>query len=515
MSATEQSSTTDDAAPAAAPRRTLGQHVTFCCCVAFATLGFVVPTLLLVFGRGMRMREIVAGLLLGVVAILSDRLELEFTFGKHEISVSPANVPSIVAAIWLPPQVAALVVFVIILPELRRPSRGLLMNGGALSFTVYIAARLTQAAFGHPTPLMVLPAALAAAGLAEVVHIGEGLAYVESRTRGAARAYLEDPRATAIMEGFSVGLPTLACAVVAPFAASTFLGRAPGTPLHLALFLGLLLFVLCVFQIVTYFVLLMMLSEQVHRRRSEFLRETFTRYMPASVVEQLSEEEAEVTLGGELRDISVMFVDVRNFTSWSERLGPQQVITELNELMTELTQSIFASGGTLDKFTGDGLMAFWGAPVEMSDHADRACLTALDMLDRLDGLNARRRTANKPALYLGIGVHSGSALVGNVGHVDRLDYTAIGDTVNLAARLEAATKDAACSALVSQDTFALLQDEAFGPMECLGELHVKGREEPVEAYVLAHGVRGMAPWEADGDGDGGAGMDESGTDVAA
>lgn len=407
---------------------------------------------------------------LSVITLLSEHFDVSFKFGGRPIDVTLASAPLLLAAVIMPPGYAGVVLALSMVPQLKKPSLGLFQDMGSQSFALLLASLAALMIPHHTANTSILAAALIAAVVFELVHVGDGLLYYESQERGAALGYL---KGAAHVTGFDVFLPTVALAVAGPFA---------GYPL-------LMIGVLVAFQIVTYLGLRIVHSEQVHRKHSAYLKDTFSRYIPESVVAQLSDEEAEVMLGGELREISCMFCDVRNFTGWSERLGPQQVITELNELMTEITQSIFDTEGTLDKFTGDGLMAFWGAPVDQPDHADRACRTALDMLERVDALNVRRVAEGKPCLYLGIGIHSGTALVGNVGHVNRLDYTAIGDTINLTARLEAKTKDYACSALISSDTFSMLASPEFGPMDSVGEIHVKGREDGVEGFILAYGER--------------------------
>jgi adenylate cyclase len=140
--------------------------------------------------------------------------------------------------------------------------------------------------------------------------------------------------------------------------------------------------------------------------------------------------------------------------------------------------------GTLDKFTGDGLMAFWGAPFEQPDHAARACRAALAMLQNLDRVNQRRAADGQEPFAIGVGVHSGTAVVGNVGHDKRLDYTAIGDTVNLAARLEAATKELGSVMLVSASTIGRLSEEMRERAMRIGDITVKGRKQPVEVWAL-------------------------------
>ncbi|MEO6867531.1 MAG: adenylate/guanylate cyclase domain-containing protein [Gaiellales bacterium] len=225
-------------------------------------------------------------------------------------------------------------------------------------------------------------------------------------------------------------------------------------------------------------------SQQLEKRRGERLKDTFSRYVPEGVVDNNLESMQEIELGGEQHDVSVLFCDIRGFTSWSEDRGATEVITELNVLLTELSASVMGTDGTLDKFTGDGLMAFWGAPVPVEDHADRACRAALDMLVRLHAVNARRREDGQQPFAIGVAVHSGTAVVGNVGHERRLDYTAIGDTVNTAARLEASTKELGAVLLISRATVDELSDELRTRAMLVGDVTMRGKAHPVEAWAL-------------------------------
>lgn len=220
-----------------------------------------------------------------------------------------------------------------------------------------------------------------------------------------------------------------------------------------------------------------LVESEVEKRE---LRQTFTRYVPESVVEQMIDGGEGIELGGEQREITVLFCDIRGFTSWSENLEPSVIVEELNRLLSELSDCVFATGGTLDKFTGDGLMAFWGAPVEHPQHAMFASEAAQLMVARVASFNRRGGTVFR----LGIGLHSGQAVVGNIGHSDRHDYTAIGDTVNLSARIESATKELDASALISESTFVALPVATRSAYADAGEITVKGRVQPVRVFRL-------------------------------
>ncbi|MCW2949776.1 MAG: adenylate/guanylate cyclase with Chase sensor, partial [Thermoleophilia bacterium] len=215
------------------------------------------------------------------------------------------------------------------------------------------------------------------------------------------------------------------------------------------------------------------------RDEHQLLARSFSQYVPASVVEQLLERGETVELGGQQREVSVLFCDIRGFTAWSEQLAPTQVVTELNELLSVLSDCVFETEGTLDKFTGDGLMALWSAPLDQADHADRACETARLMVERLHAFNESRGI---DAFRIGIGIHSGPAVVGNIGHDRRHDYTAIGDTVNLSARIEAATKELGSAVLISRDTLMCSGELTASRFREVGAISVKGRTAQVVVY---------------------------------
>ena len=167
------------------------------------------------------------------------------------------------------------------------------------------------------------------------------------------------------------------------------------------------------------------------------IRTDLGRYIPGELVDQIVRRERDMGLGGTRREISVLFADVVGFTPMTEQLEPEHIVTILNELFTILTQIVFRHGGTVDKFLGDCVMALWGAPTEQSDHASRAVEAAEDMLSWLETGNERWQETFGVTIQLAIGVHCGTAVVGNIGSEKRMEYTAIGDVVNVAARLEA------------------------------------------------------------------------------
>ena len=207
----------------------------------------------------------------------------------------------------------------------------------------------------------------------------------------------------------------------------------------------------------------------------------FGRFVPRSVVDEMLASGQEVKLGGQRRDISVIFVDIRGFTSMSERLQPEEVIVVLNEYLDLCTKAVFNWQGTLDKFIGDGVMAIFGAPVDLPDHASHAVRAALEMKQQSDLLEQRCLEKYGIGVKFGIGIHCGPAVVGNIGsEMLRLDYTAIGDTVNLSARLESNAKPG--QILISSDLYERLEGRFI--TEDMGQIKVKGKELPVQVYAV-------------------------------
>ncbi|WP_308634667.1 CHASE2 domain-containing protein [Paenibacillus silvisoli] len=202
----------------------------------------------------------------------------------------------------------------------------------------------------------------------------------------------------------------------------------------------------------------------------------FGRFVPRTVVDELLASGEEVTVGGQRRDISVIFVDIRGFTPMSEKLQPEQVIQVLNEYLDICTKAVFNWNGTLDKFIGDGVMAIFGAPISQPNHPELAVRAALEMKRQSAELEERCLREIGVPVRFGVGVNSGPAVVGNIGsQMLRLDYTAIGDTVNLAARLESNAKPG--QILISEETLARVQGKFV--TQTIGEVKVKGKEKPV------------------------------------
>ncbi|MEC7521164.1 MAG: adenylate/guanylate cyclase domain-containing protein [Myxococcota bacterium] len=215
-------------------------------------------------------------------------------------------------------------------------------------------------------------------------------------------------------------------------------------------------------------------------RREQAIRADLGRYLPAELVEAIIRREASMELGGQRREITVLFADVVAFTPLSDRLPPEQVVSLLNELFTLLTGAVFRHEGTVDKFIGDCVMAIWGAPTAQPDHAARALAAARDMMRFLESANAAWRESVGVEIQLAIGVHTGEAVVGNVGSETRMEYTAIGDVVNVAARLETIARPQ--QILVTRAT----AEAAGRELPRVGEREVPGRAQKVELFE--------APW---------------------
>jgi adenylate cyclase len=214
-------------------------------------------------------------------------------------------------------------------------------------------------------------------------------------------------------------------------------------------------------------------------------RDAFARFVPESVVDQVLQDAEGVRLGGVRGEATVMFSDLRGFTSFAETLQPEQVIDALNRYLTAMSEAILDHGGTLVAYMGDGIMAVFGAPLHQDDHADRALAAARDMLGRLEGFNGWLREQElHHGFKMGIGLNSGPVMSGNVGSERRLEYTALGDTTNTAARLEGMTKGTPHQLYVADSTYTSLTTPA-GDLVEVGEFDVRGRQAKIKLWSLA------------------------------
>ena len=215
-------------------------------------------------------------------------------------------------------------------------------------------------------------------------------------------------------------------------------------------------------------------------REKEMIKRAFTRYVAREVVDEILKNPESLVLTGQRREVTVLFCDIRGFTPLAERLDPEAVVLLLNEFYNLMIETTFKHDGTLDKFLGDGVMCVFGAPIARADHAMQAVRTALDMLDGIAGLSSRFTRQGRPPIAVGIGVSAGEVVAGTVGSEDRMEYTAIGDSVNLAARLESIAKPG--QVLISQHTLDMIDDHVQA--KAMGAIRVKGKEEEVEVYEV-------------------------------
>jgi adenylate cyclase len=218
-------------------------------------------------------------------------------------------------------------------------------------------------------------------------------------------------------------------------------------------------------------------GETVKRSRLE-------RYFSPSVASLLeSREDADAIHQGVSRELTILFSDLRGFTALSETMPSEEVVQLLNDYHAHMVDAIFRFGGTLDKYLGDGIMAYFNAPLGQEDHATRALSCALAMQDELRKFNETRARRGQPVLRMGIGVHTGPAVVGDIGAPQRREFTAIGDPVNLASRLESLTKEKDTDIIISGSTEKLLSPGI--PLRSLGHTEVRGKQAPVAIFTPA------------------------------
>lgn len=218
------------------------------------------------------------------------------------------------------------------------------------------------------------------------------------------------------------------------------------------------------------------------RKQKALIKGMFSQYVNPAFVEELVNHPEKLRLGGERKELTVLFSDVAGFTTISESLTPEKLVALLNDYLSIMTDIVFATGGTLDKYEGDAIMAFWGAPIPQDDHALRACRAALEMQKALIRIRGRWEREGKPYINVRIGLSTGDMVVGNMGGRGKFDYTVMGDSVNLGSRLEGANKEYGTNIMISQKTYEHVKNDVIARE--LDLLVVKGKTEPIAVYEL-------------------------------
>lgn len=242
--------------------------------------------------------------------------------------------------------------------------------------------------------------------------------------------------------------------------------------------------------IVTIFIVSSILTNLRSEMEKRAVRQAFSHYISPVLMEELANDPEKLKLGGEVRELSIMFTDIRNFTTISQGMDPADLIKMMNDFLTPMTSCVLDNRGTVDKYMGDAMMAFWNAPLDDPDHARHACKSAMEMVKGLAPVNAALKAAaeksGKPfkELKAGIGINSGMASVGNMGSKQRFAYSALGDAVNLASRVEGQTKGYGVSVMITEATRKGALEYAAIELDLLT---VKGRTEPVRVYALLGG----------------------------
>ena len=221
---------------------------------------------------------------------------------------------------------------------------------------------------------------------------------------------------------------------------------------------------------------------RTEEKSRKWITSIFGKYVSPVVIENLIKNPDAINLGGEKRNITIFFSDVRGFTSISEKLDPEKLVHLLNDYLTDMTSIIIKNQGLVDKFMGDAIMAIWGAPLDQDKHAEMACTSSLEMISRLKELQEKWKKKTIPSFDIGIGLNSGNAIVGNMGSTNRFDYTAMGDNVNLASRLEGLNKIYGTNIIISGKTHQVINDRC--ETRKLDIVKVKGKKKPIPIYEL-------------------------------
>ena len=217
-------------------------------------------------------------------------------------------------------------------------------------------------------------------------------------------------------------------------------------------------------------------------KEKRFIKGAFSQYLAPAVINQLIDNPKMLELGGEEKVLTAFFSDIKGFSTFSEKLTPKELVNLLNLYLTEMTDVVLEYGGTVDKFVGDAIVAFFGAPVSYEDHAKRACYASLDIQKKSVELRERWKKEGHPEVYTRIGLNTGPMVVGNMGTTRKMNYTIMGDAVNLASRLEGANKPYGTYIMLGESTYLVAKDSIEARE--LDSIRVMGKSEPVRVYEL-------------------------------
>lgn len=223
-------------------------------------------------------------------------------------------------------------------------------------------------------------------------------------------------------------------------------------------------------------------------REKKFIHDTFSRYLAPQVIEELIKNPDMIALGGRKANLSILFSDIRGFTTLSESMSPEKLTSFLNNYLTRMTDIILDQNGVVDKYIGDAIMAFWGAPLPDAHHARRSLASAIEMVQALEAFNKERGSQGEPEIAIGIGINTGDVTIGNMGSERRFDYTVLGDNVNLASRLEGLTKAYGVAIIVSNSVWESVPEQEKIHLRIYGReidrVQVKGKKQPVTIYEI-------------------------------
>ncbi len=237
-----------------------------------------------------------------------------------------------------------------------------------------------------------------------------------------------------------------------------------------------------IFTIALVYVTLVVFYYITEERKRRWITSIFGKYVSPMVIASLLKNPDNLKLGGEKKNITIFFSDIRGFTPIAEKLKPEDLIHLLNEYLSEMTSIILKNQGLVDKYMGDAIMALWGAPIDLKNHAEIACLSSLQMLEKLKELQDKWKKQGIPYFDIGIGINTGEAIIGNMGSYDRFDYTAMGDNVNLASRLEGLNKYYGTNIIIGENTYKIINNKF--EIRKLDIVRVKGKKKPVLIYEL-------------------------------